>query len=223
MPPTGIRTEFQDMSFDPKSVLLAALVALAPTLCAHAADLRGYDPAPAPDFEAVPGFNWNGAYAGIHGGLVSPKVNPLADGKALSGGVQGGYLMQFGSAVVGAEAEASWLGSAKARVPGGEVKEKWRGAVKARAGVALDRTLVYGTAGLAMTKFDGAGAVSTSDGWKKGYLLGGGVEQSFGGGLSARVEYNYVTTDDVTSTVGGTRSRTDVTDHTIKAGLNYRF
>jgi hypothetical protein len=35
---------------------------------------------------------------------------------------------------------------------------------------------------------------------KSGYLLGGGIEQGFGGGLSARVKYNYINTPDVKST-----------------------
>ncbi|WP_205279268.1 outer membrane protein, partial [Escherichia coli] len=81
------------------------------------------------------------AYIGAHGGVVSPKVNPLASGRDLTGGVQAGYNFQFGSGVVGAELEGSYLGN-EARVPNGRLRERFRGAAKLKAGVALDRTLL---------------------------------------------------------------------------------
>ncbi|MBN8933830.1 MAG: outer membrane beta-barrel protein, partial [Rhizobium pusense] len=52
---------------------------------------------------------------------------------------------------------------------------------------------------------------------------GAGVEQSFGGGLSAKFEYNYVNTGNVSTTTSSGRAKTDVSDHVVKAGLNYRF
>ncbi|WP_333900015.1 outer membrane protein [Agrobacterium pusense] len=206
------------MSFIAKSLVAISIMA-APS--AYSADLANYN-AQQFDYTSPPAFSWNGAYIGAHGGVVSPKVNPLASGRGLTGGVQAGYNFQFGSGVVGAELEGSYLGN-EARVPNGRLRERFRGAAKLKAGVALDRTLLYGTAGLTTTKFKDGNGVTGPDDWKRGYLVGAGVEQSFGGGLSAKFEYNYVNTGNVSTTTSSGRSKTDVSDHVVKAGLNYRF
>jgi outer membrane immunogenic protein len=45
----------------------------------------------------------------------------------------------------------------------------------------------------------------------------------FAGGLSAKVEYNYVRTPNVETTSALGKSETDIGSHELKAGLNYRF
>jgi len=209
------------MSLSAKSILFAALAITAATN-ASAADLTTYQ-APDAGYEQPPAFNWGGAYFGAHGGVASPKLNPFASGKGLTGGVQAGYNFQVGPGIVGAELEGSYLGNNEVSVPNGKLEERFRGAAKAKAGLTFDRTLIYGTAGLTMTKFDSGKGISGPSGWKQGYLLGGGIEQGFGGGLSAKVEYNYVMTNDVTTYSSSGKSKTDLRDHVIKAGLNYRF
>lgn len=209
------------MSLSAKSFLFAAL-AIAAATCASAADLTTYQ-APDAGYEQPQAFNWGGAYFGAHGGVASPKLNPFASGRGLTGGVQAGYNFQVGPGIVGAELEGSYLGNNEVRVPNGKLEERFRGAAKAKAGLTFDRTLIYGTAGLTMTKFDGGKGVSGPSGWKQGYLFGGGIEQAFGGGLSAKVEYNYVMTNDVSTSSSSGKSKTDLRDHVIKAGLNYRF
>lgn len=202
-------------------MLILASVATALAGGAHAADPANYDPAP--ETYADPAFQWGGAYIGAHGGLTSPKLNPFADGKGFTGGAQAGYNFQFGPGIVGAELEGSWLGGSDTAVRGGKLEQQMRGAAKARAGLTFDRTLVYGTAGVTMTKFkDGKGA-SAPDSWQQGYLFGGGIERGFAGGLSARIEYNRVLTDDVKTRSGGVTSRSDLRDNVFKAGVNYRF
>lgn len=62
------------------------------------------------------------------------------------------------------------------------------GAAKARAGVSFDQTMLFGTGGVALTKFDKGDKVSSTDGWKLGYLFGAGIEQGLAGGLPAKVE-----------------------------------
>lgn len=197
------------------------------TGAASAADLESYPVSSYEprgfQYEEPPAFQWSGAYMGGHGGLVSPKLDPFSSGKAFSGGAQAGYNFQAGPGVFGVELEGTWLGSAEMSVHKGRIEERFRGAAKAKAGLSFDRTLVYGTAGLTMTKFEGAGDVSTNDSWKQGYLFGGGIERGFGGGLSAKLEYNRVITNDVTTSVGGIRSKSDINDNVFKAGINYRF
>ena len=202
-------------------LLTAATAAIALATNAYAADLSN-NSSGSFDYETTPAFSWSGAYIGAHGGLASPKVNPFTGGKGMTGGVQAGYNFQFGPGVIGAELEGSYMGN-EARVPHGRLSGRFRGAAKARAGLSFDQSLVYGTAGLTMTKFKDGDDVTGPSGWKPGYLLGGGIEQGFGGGLSAKLEYNYVTTKDVSTTTSYGTTKTNVHDHVIKAGVNYRF
>jgi len=197
-------------------IALAAFAACL-TGSAMAADLS-------PAYNDPPAFQWSGAYVGVHGGTAFTRMpNPFAGRNGWSGGVQAGYNIQTGPAVFGAELEGSYLGGAEHNVEGGKIKEKWRAAAKAKAGIAFDQTLVFGTAGLAMTTFDKAGGVRDTDSRKLGYLVGAGVEQAFAGGLSAKIEYDYIRTPDVETRSAFGKAKTDIGSQELKAGLNYRF
>lgn len=209
------------MSKNFKMLAVAALASMAVTPV-FAADLSGSYEAP-PSYSEAPSSSWTGAYAGGHVGAAMPHANPFRDGKGLALGVQGGYNYDMGSVVVGGELEASHLGDTKVGVPDGNLRERWRVAAKAKAGVKLDDTLVYGTAGLTVTSLrDGSGVVGP-DGMKEGYLVGAGVEHRFNQQISGRVEYNYVATDDVRTFSNGNTHHTDISDNVVKGGLNYHF
>lgn len=203
--------------------VFATLSAPVVATSASAADLTNYSEPPAYNEPAVTGGTWDGAYVGGHVGTASRRLNPFAGGKGIDAGVQGGYNADVGGMVVGGEGELSYLGDADVRVDGGNLKERHRLGLKAKAGVPLDQTLIYGTAGLAMTNFRDNGNISGPDGWKAGYIVGVGVEQKLNQKLSAKVEYNYTGTPNVRSFDGNTLSERDVHDHTVKAGLNYHF
>jgi Opacity protein and related surface antigens len=189
-----------------------------------AADLTNYsEPPMANDPITGPSSGWGGAYVGGDLGMASRKLNPFDGDKGLVVGVHGGYNVDLDSGVIGAEIEASHLGNVKSRVPNGNIKEQGRVAAKAKAGVGFNETLVYGTAGVALTSFKDHNGTNGPDGWKPGWILGAGVEQKLSDNLSARFEYNYTMTNDVRSTTGGVASRTDVRDQTLKAGVNYKF
>lgn len=76
--------------------------------------------------------------------------------------------------------------------------------LRARAGVAMGRTLVYGTGGLAWGKirnrFETSNTVNTftnsgnDEAW--GYRVGGGVEQKMGTGFSVGLQYLYTSLKD---------------------------
>lgn len=177
-----------------------------------------------PAYNDPPAFQWSGAYVGVHGGTAFTRMpNPFAGRNGWSGGVQAGYNIQTGPAVFGAELEGSYLGGAEHNVEGGKIKEKWRAAAKAKAGLAFDQTLVFGTAGIAMTTFDKAGDVRDTDSRKLGYLVGAGVEQAFAGGLSAKIEYDYIRTPNVETRSAFGNAKTDIGSQELKAGINYRF
>lgn len=200
-------------------MLMASLVVAAP---AFAADLGSYEQPPAYN-EPQTSTSWTGAYVGGHVGAAMPKANPFRSGKGLALGAQAGYDYDLGSAVVGGEIEATHLGDARVGVPGGHLNERWRAAVKAKAGIKMDQSLIYGTAGLTVTSLRDAGGVTGPDGMKEGYLLGAGVEHRFTPQISGKVEYNYTATDDVRTFSGTTQSHTDISDHVVKGGVNYRF
>ena len=209
-----------------KPLSLAAIAAVSTALLsmapARAADLsHSYQP---PAFnDPTPKSGWGGAYVGGDLGISGRKMFSGDKGVAL--GVHGGYNVDLDSGVVGGELEISHQGNAEMRVPSGTLKDRYRVAAKAKAGIGINsnQTLLYGTAGVAMSDYGGKGGVSGPDGWKPGYLVGAGVEQKLTDNLSARLEYNYVGTSDVRSSVGGVQSKTDLHDQTLKAGVNYKF
>jgi outer membrane immunogenic protein len=210
-----------------KSFAVALFATLSATTAfataAFAADLAApYSEPPAYNEPSV-SSGWDGAYVGAHGGVAMPKLNPFSSNNGVAAGVQAGYNSTVGRAVVGGEVEASYMGDTEVRVNGGELKERHRLAAKAKVGMPLDQTLIYGTAGLAMTNFRDNGDVSGPDGWKPGYIVGAGVEQKLTSNISARVEYNYTGTPNVRSFNGGVASERDLHDHSVKAGLNYKF
>jgi outer membrane immunogenic protein len=214
-------------SMKPFALAMIAAVAAAPFIssAATAADLtnNSYNEPPTFNDSGAPKAGWGGAYVGGDLGMSSRKLNPFSGDKGLVLGVHGGYNVDLDSGVVGGEIEASHLGNVEIGVPNGKIKEQGRVAAKAKAGVGFNQTLVYGTAGVALTSFGGKNGTDGPDGWKPGWMLGAGVEQKLTDNVSARFEYNYTQTNDVRTTTGGVSRRSDVKDQVLKAGVNYRF
>ena len=218
-----------------------ALVALGATVPALAADL-GARPAytKAPVY-AAPIYNWTGFYIGGHGGGAFAGDNSLAgtDGRFL-GGLQGGFDYQFApSWVLGIEAQYSWLSSNNngRLFPGGVLvtsNNDQLGSVTGRLGYTWGPALLYAKGGYAwkdgnnlnVTTNGAPVGFSTNGNHRDGYTVGGGLEYMFAPSWSAKVEYQYYNFGSTTFTAGppvivGTSFRDD--EHTIKAGLNYRF
>lgn len=205
-----------------KSYALALFAAFA-TSPALAADLTYSDPTPSYSEPVASSGGWTGAYVGGHIGTSSDNLRPFSGDSEFMGGIQGGYNAEMGGAVVGGELELSHMGDTEVGVPGGELKERYRLAAKAKVGAPLGDTLIYGTAGAAMTSLRDTSTAEGPDGWKPGWLVGAGVEQKFNDQISGRVEYNYTRTGDVRSFNGTSTNETNLSDHAIKAGVNYRF
>ena len=233
-----------------KKFLLAtvALVALGATAPALAADLaaRPYTKAPA---YAAPIYNWTGFYIGGHiGGAFSGNnnFNGLATGNngngRFLGGLQGGADYQFApNWVLGAEAEYSWLGSSNNSVifPGTPApytytnNQRGIGSVTGRVGYTWGPGLLYVKGGYAfsdnsesLTQNGGAVPFAFNGGHSNGYTVGAGLEYMFAQNWSAKIEYQYYD-------FGSNRFIAPVVmvpfgsfsndEHTLKAGLNYRF
>lgn len=187
------------------------------------------------------------------------RVSNSRDG--FIGGVQAGYNRQFDMFVVGVEADLSFLGSNRSSVSvvgpsvavgnfaansmtiNGSSHTEWLGTARLRAGVAIDRLLIYGTGGLAfgapnhrLSVIQG-GVVTHSgsdDEMKIGWTLGGGGEYAFTDNLTMKAEYLYYDLDDSSVTaryVGAVPRLVDTTlrgsfdnrGHIARLGLNYKF
>jgi outer membrane immunogenic protein len=201
----------------------AALAALGASQ-ALAADLYGASPAYAP--ATAGSYDWSGFYLGVHGGLASDTEvpTPLNNASDWLAGVQAGADFQVGGLVVGGSIEASYAPELSHDIGGGNtIQQEWSGAAKARAGLAVDRLLAYGTAGVAVARLEGGNGVTLADEWATGYVLGGGVEYAVFDNVSVNLEYNQTRFDDIKSTVGATAQSDDLTHHAVRAGLNFRF
>jgi outer membrane immunogenic protein len=211
------------MTKKPFALAVAAAFVSVSALSVSAADLtNSYEP-PAYNEPASSTSDWTGAYAGIHAGTANDNISPFSNGSKFTGGIHGGYNTEIQGVVVGGELDLSHMGDAKVGVRGGKLAERQRVALKAKVGAPLGSTLIYGTAGAAMTNLRDSGGTQGPDGWKPGYLVGVGVEQKITGNLSGSVEYNYTHTADVRSFDGVATHKSDIGDHTIKAGVNYKF
>lgn len=195
-----------------KIALLSSALVL--PFAAQAADLPVRSAAPAP---APLAYSWQGAYVGgtigfatanfahVHSYVASSQDYSSHDSRFNSfvGGVHAGYNWQTGNIVYGVEADV-----AAARLRGGftepnpdnasttAFRSSLMATLRGRVGLAFDRTLVYGTAGLSYTKakvtsdaeFNGA---DSHDFNKFGVVVGAGVEQAITNNVSVRLEGLY--------------------------------
>jgi len=196
-----------------KKILLSgvALVALFAAAPAFAADVPVrqqpyYKAAPAPV------FNWTGFYVGGHVGYGWGNADFAAGGDVdgFLGGLQVGYNWQL---------SRNWVFGIEGDISGTDINNNpgfahidYLGTLRARVGYTWDRTMLYGTGGLAWNRSSNLGFHDTDT----GYALGLGIEWAFAPGWSTKVEYMYYNFDNVT-TIGNT----DIS--TVKVGLNYRF
>lgn len=160
-------------------------------------------------------YDWSGKYVGVQlghgwGSAITNEINTANgsdnsgrldyDVNGILGGVHIGYNMQSGALVYGAEADVEYSG-----IDGfwdwqnGNGLSKdigWVGSLRGRVGYAVDRFMLYGTAGIAVASVDmdviHAGAVALSEtettvGWTTGL----GAEYALTDRVSVRTEYRY--------------------------------
>src|SRR5262249_37787461 len=129
------------------------------------------------------------------------NVNLLHGGGGFGGGQVGCNVLD-GAVVLGLEAEA-WSGLTNrnffniGNFADSVTRNRWSAGVALRAGVALDRALLYGKTGVAAGRFDFSSADSVCDSAAghstlSGLLLGVGVEYAFAPNWSAKLEYDHV-------------------------------
>ncbi len=160
--------------------------------------------------------NWAGGYLGINAGVViySTQLTDIDDflffGPGSSwrnqtgnfiAGAQAGYLLQYGRAVFGVEADFNALALDWRHLPSSDTfvssEMSWLTTVRGRFGYVWG-PLWYVTAGVAFTNitnslgFTDGGGIITVSGNRTGFVYGGGIEDKIAKNWSVRVEVLFV-------------------------------
>ncbi len=219
---------------------------------AHAVDMGGYNAAgqPAP-------FAWNGAYVGATVGYSSAMFDvsniefegtpALPDfsfpGNGIIGGVEGGFNMQMGQAVVGVEGDFSFTGVEGTYTDtiddfASTGRLKSLATVRGRLGFAAGRALLFATGGVAFGNVEaqlddgyGGPVITTTDSQNHvGWTAGGGLEVAVTDHVSIKGEALYYDLGSRTYTfnegVGGWNPITvdaAVTGWLARVGANLHF
>jgi len=204
-----------------KKILLSTVALIGLTVTAAAADLPSRK---APAMMApVPVFTWTGFYIGVNAGYGWGNddnrgfdvVNRGNDDGGFVGGAQLGYNYQMGMFVLGAETDLQYADLGGNFTVNGVrygSDNEWFGTTRVRAGIAVDRFMVYATGGVAYG--------DSNFGW----TAGGGVEYAFTDNLTAKVEGLYVNLDGDNRDYLDLRVGNGNTEFgVVRAGLNYKF
>ena len=212
----------------------ALLVGLAST-GAYAADVVEEAP-PAPVVQEAPIFSWTGGYIGIQGGgLWSHSSFNESDTGLFSdnfnGGLLGGYAgynYQAGAWVFGIEGDFNGVWNDETFNVGGfdvDIATDYLASVRGRVGYAIDRTLLFATAGVAFTQmsadadlFNGVSLNANKN--FTGWTVGAGAEYAFTNSWIGRLEYRFY---DFGNSSLDNFGDVDLHTNTVTAGIAYKF
>jgi len=179
--------------------------------------------------------DWSGPYVGVAVGVASlhslylPSVgnDPELGGDTATLTGLAGYNLQYDNIVVGVEADLTWTNlNARNRLDEVDLKIPFVATARARIGYALDKTLLYATAGVGVLKGEMTlTAFNETD--KKtqfGYVVGAGIETTVWDNLNVRLEYIYGDFGKKTYSFTPGDVNTNVKSlHLVRAGLVYTF
>lgn len=202
-----------------KSLLLLAIASslAAPAL---AADLTYQEPAAPIAEQGYSGYDWSGFYLGAQGGYNWTQGTVLGNDRNLDSGTAGvhaGYNFQSGNFVYGIENDFNYNFDNK-----NNANLEWDASGRARVGYALDRTLIFATAGVAAAggKVD-IPSVGKKDDILIGWTAGGGLEHAFTDHILVRGEYRY--SDFGNKDFGSAIGDFGATQHKVLVGASYKF
>ena len=175
---------------------------------------------------------------GVIGAILGAPVVQTTDNSGFIGGIEGGDRYQFGKLVIGWEADMVWgntngtstttFGPSLLGIPPGlltftrsiTADTKWAGTATSTVGIAHDRWLIYGKAGVAWSKTDFtdnwnvnivgiglplfSGTGSTSGSSQIGWTVGTGIEWAIWNNWSIKAEYDYLDFGNKTTAINGT-------------------
>ena len=159
-----------------RTIFLAATVAALAAGATRAADIYGGAPYLGTPAAYIAQNNWTGPYIGANIGYQFGRTTLFnMEPSGATGGVQGGYNLQFGQIVVGGEVDFQVSGAEDTFAPY-KFSNPWFGTARARLGYAMNNILVYATGGLAYGKgqldYLGISEDHTHGGW----AVGAGLE-----------------------------------------------
>lgn len=241
------------MKFTQLSAGLVAVLAigLAP---AFAADLPSRKAAPPQMFSPVPVYSWQGFYLGASIGYGWESANntfgTVVAAASPSGVIGGGYIgynwLAGQSFVLGLEGDIEGSGIQQNRTVAAlpvlglgvglalgnsiNISNTFRASVRARAGVTMDRALLYVTGGMAYGQFAatmrwGNALSETWSNGRAGWTVGAGLDYALTNNWIARVEYRFTSYGNfsrVSPIFGGTITQR-VNDNAIRVGVAYKF
>jgi outer membrane immunogenic protein len=234
-----------------KRILIVGALALASAAPAFAADLplpaAPLPRAPVAYVPAIPTFTWTGFYIGLNTGYAfgqSDWTSPVGTTGAFSvrgpmaGGTIGGNY-QIGQFVVGGEADFDWqnvrgsqVGGACNLGPGVPAScasaSNWVGTFRARAGFAMDRVLLYATAGGAYANIKASlNALPWASTTELGWTAGAGIEYGITDNWTAKFEYLFADFQHASCGLGNCLAVPPVSvsfnENILRAGINYKF
>jgi len=227
-------------------VIAGLALGSAALLSAGAANADGYTRGSVKDVPQY--FSWTGFYIGGSAGLVTGNTTGdpglaglLTTDYPLSGALYGGqlgYNWQTGATVFGIEAGFSGADISgttnSVAVLTCKRDVNWLATVVGRAGIAMDRSLLYAMAGVAWADVDtnvsivGIPLLSGSD-THVGWVAGFGFEHAFTNRVSTRIEYSHVDLGSENTGLSLAAGPVVVTDKvdvrldTIKLGVNFKL
>jgi outer membrane immunogenic protein len=223
-----------------RALLIALGLATLAALPASAADLGRRLPTKAPMMAPEPVWNWTGFYIGVNGGagwarsehFDAAVSTGLFDQKGGMIGGTVGYNWQTGPAVFGVEGDLDWAhinGSVNCGGVTCFTNMQAFGTARGRLGYAFNNWMPYITGGAAFANIkagqDGIGGASTDE-WRTGWTIGGGVEAMFAQNWSAKIEYLYAdfgTGSAVSYNAPGLVGVTERNVNMVRGGINYHF
>jgi outer membrane immunogenic protein len=221
----------------------AAALALA-TGTAVAADLMPLEPIPAIAPVAA-GYDWSGVYLGaqLGGAWGDAEIDdglgydPEFDIDGWYGGGILGAQWQWNWLVLGAEGEINWadIEGDQQNVNGlagndAQAEIDWFGSLNAKAGVGINRVLVYATGGLAFADASTGQSIVGVDSFDEsenywGWTAGAGAEVAVTNNIIVGLQYRYYDFGDENFDPPGlfTDRDQDLSMHTVSARVSYKF
>lgn len=165
--------------------------------------------------------NWQGVYVGGHAGAAIGSASG-ANTSGFVGGAQIGVNGQFDKVVVGVEADVSATSNGHNGF-GAKFRQGTNGSMRGRLGYSLDRVMIYGTGGVAVSNYEYRSPVGKASRMRTGTVIGAGAELMLTENVSVRAEllhYKYSKSSFVN--IGGPSNVTPTTN-VLRGGMNYRF
>ena len=231
-----------------KRTVLAVLLCSVAADRGLAADLPQAGPPPtAVRYAPAVSYDWSGFYIGVNGGYGVGNSSwnsaaPFTTGNFTTDGLLAGGTIginyQAGQFVFGFEGDADWAGfkgtsnnAYCSLVTAGAVcqtAEHWLGTARARIGFAVNRLLIFGTAGGASGDIKaGLNPPGTYDASNNfGWTAGGGVEGAITENWTAKIEYLHVDLGNATCPANcglAVPMTVPLTENLVRAGINYKF